>query len=115
MLEDLTVRERELFDLLLTGVSPKEIAHKLNITVHTVAYHRTKMYNKLGVQSIQELFAKYSTNGKEPPPEAPETKGFSPLLLPEIAYTATARLNYKYSILKFTDERSEVVAVLART
>jgi DNA-binding CsgD family transcriptional regulator len=74
MLEDLTVRERELFDLLLKGVSPKEIAHKLNITLHTVAFHRTKLYNKLGVTSIQELFAKYSTNGKEPSPEALEAE-----------------------------------------
>jgi DNA-binding CsgD family transcriptional regulator len=74
MLSDLTARERKLFDLLLTGVSPKEIAHKLNITVHTVAFHRKNLYNKLGVQSIQELFAKYSTNGKEPPPEALEAE-----------------------------------------
>jgi DNA-binding CsgD family transcriptional regulator len=82
MLEDLTVRERELFDLLLEGVSPKEIAHKLNITLHTVAYHRTKLYNKLGVQSIQELFAKYSTNGKEPPPEALEAEATAPVSPP---------------------------------
>jgi DNA-binding CsgD family transcriptional regulator len=74
MLSDLTARERKLFDLLLTGVSPKEIAHKLNITVHTVAFHRKNLYNKLGVQSIQELFAKYSTNGKEPSPEALEAE-----------------------------------------
>jgi DNA-binding CsgD family transcriptional regulator len=63
MLSDLTDRERELFDLLLTGVSPKEIAHKLNISDHTVAFHRTKLYDKLGVQSIQELFTKYAIQG----------------------------------------------------
>jgi DNA-binding CsgD family transcriptional regulator len=79
MLEDLTVRERELFDLLLKGVSPKEIAHKLNITLHTVAFHRTKLYNKLGVQSIQELFTKYSINGKAPPPEALEAEATAPV------------------------------------
>jgi DNA-binding CsgD family transcriptional regulator len=74
MLENLSPREREIFDLLLNGVSPKEIAHKLNITLHTVAYHRTNLYNKVGVQNIQELFNKYSTNGKTPPPEAIETE-----------------------------------------
>jgi DNA-binding CsgD family transcriptional regulator len=74
MLENLSPREREIFDLLLEGVSPKEIAHKLNITLHTVAFHRTNLYNKAGVQNIQELFNKYSTNGKTPPPEAIETE-----------------------------------------
>jgi len=79
MLEKLSPREREIFDLLLEGVSPKEIAYRLNITHHTVAFHRTKLYNKLGVQSIQELFAKYSTNGKEPPPEAIELEATAPV------------------------------------
>jgi len=74
MLEDLTPREREIFDLLLERVSPKEIARKLNISDHTVAFHRTKLYNKLDVQNIKELFAKYSTNGKTPPPEALEAE-----------------------------------------
>jgi DNA-binding CsgD family transcriptional regulator len=79
MLENLSPREREIFDLLLNGVSPKEIARKLNISLHTVAYHRTNLYNKLGVQNIQELFAQYSTNGKEPPPEALETEAAAPV------------------------------------
>jgi DNA-binding CsgD family transcriptional regulator len=78
MLEDLTPRERELFDLLLERVSPKEIAHKLNISDHTVAFHRTKLYNKLDVQNIKELFAKYSTNGKAPPPEDSESSEIVP-------------------------------------
>jgi DNA-binding CsgD family transcriptional regulator len=81
MLETLSPREREISDLLLKGVSPKEIAHKLNITLHTVAFHRTKLYTKLDVQSIQELFAKYSTNGKEPSPEALEAEAI-PLVSP---------------------------------
>jgi len=79
MAEDLSPRERQTFDLLLKGVSPKEIAHNLNITLHTVAFHRTKLYNKLGVQSIQELFAQYSTNGKEAPPEAIESEATAPV------------------------------------
>jgi len=79
MLENLSPREREIFDLLINGVSPKEIAHKLNITLHTVAFHRTKLYNKLGVQNIHELFAKYSTNGKAPPPETLESEAIVPV------------------------------------
>jgi len=61
MLENLSLREREIFDLLLEGVPPKEIAYKLSITHSTVDFHRTKLYGKLGVHSIRELFAKYST------------------------------------------------------
>jgi DNA-binding CsgD family transcriptional regulator len=79
MLENLTVRERELFDLLLTGVPPKEIAHKLNISYFTVDFHRKNLYNKLGIHNIQELFAKYSTNGKTPPPEALEAEAIAPV------------------------------------
>jgi DNA-binding CsgD family transcriptional regulator len=62
----LTDREREIFAMLLNGKSPKEIAHTLKVSFHTIAFHRTNLYRKLGIQSIQELFAKYlpSTGGK---------------------------------------------------
>jgi len=86
MLSDLTPRERELFDLLLTGAPAKEIAHKLNISDHTVAFHRTKLYNKLGVTSIQELFTKYSTNGKASPPKS-EAGEIIPI--PDMGFFAT--------------------------
>jgi len=66
MLEDLTPREREIFDLLLDGLSAKEIAYKLDITIPTVDFHRTNMYNKLGIHTIQELFIKYLDKGKTP-------------------------------------------------
>jgi len=69
MYENMTFREREILDLLLKGISPKEIAHKLNISHSTVDFHRTKIYNKLGVHSIQELLAKYSTNNITAPSE----------------------------------------------
>ncbi|MCL2801384.1 MAG: helix-turn-helix transcriptional regulator [Treponema sp.] len=55
----LTKREQEIFDLLLKGISPKEIAYKLHISYSTVNYHRDNMYKKLNVSSIQELFSKY--------------------------------------------------------
>jgi len=74
MLESLSPRERELFDLLITGVSPKDIAYKLNLKPTTVDYYRTKLYNKLGVHSIQELLVKYSTNGKENTPELAQSE-----------------------------------------
>jgi len=63
MPDNLSPREREIFDLLLEGFSPKVIAKKLHISHATVDFHRTNLYGKLGVHSIQELFAKYSTHG----------------------------------------------------
>ena len=57
---NLTPREQEIFTLLLKGTSPKEIAYTLKISYETVHHHQKNMYKKLGIQSIQELFAKYS-------------------------------------------------------
>jgi DNA-binding CsgD family transcriptional regulator len=65
MLKTLSSREREIFELLLKGFPPKQIACKLNIKHSTVDFHRSKIYNKLGIHKIQELLAKYSTNGRE--------------------------------------------------
>ena len=63
MQEKLTSREQEIFDLLAEGNSPKEIAYKLNISHSTIDFHRTNIYRKLGINSIQELFAINSNNG----------------------------------------------------
>jgi len=58
---NLTPREREIFTLLLKGISPKEIGYTLKISYETVHHHQKNLYRKLGIQSIQELFAKYSS------------------------------------------------------
>ena len=60
---DLTDREREIFALLLKGIPPKEIGYALKISFHTVHFHKKNLYQKLGIQSIQELFAKYTVTG----------------------------------------------------
>jgi len=60
MLENLTPREREIFDLFLEGLSAKEITYKLNISIPTVDFHRKNLYSKLGINTIQELLIKYS-------------------------------------------------------
>ena len=59
--ENLTVREQEIFNLLLEGDSSKEIAYKLKISPRTVDYHRSNIYNKLDVHNYQELIAKRSS------------------------------------------------------
>jgi DNA-binding CsgD family transcriptional regulator len=57
----LTSREQELFNLLLKGETPKEIAFNLGITHRTVDFHRNNLYLKLDVHSIQELLVKYNS------------------------------------------------------
>ena len=53
--ELLTERERQLYHLLAEGNSNKEIAARLNLSLHTVETHRTRIMEKLGVHSIAEL------------------------------------------------------------
>jgi DNA-binding CsgD family transcriptional regulator len=56
---NLTTREHELFTLLLKGLAPKEIAFTLKISYHTINFHRSNLYRKLGIQSRSELFARF--------------------------------------------------------
>lgn len=55
----LTPREKEVFELLVTGLSTKEIAHTLNISEKTVRNHISNAMQKLGVkgraQAVVEL------------------------------------------------------------
>jgi DNA-binding NarL/FixJ family response regulator len=51
----LTTREREILSLLADGISSKQIALKLNISVRTVESHRIHINRKLGFGSIAEL------------------------------------------------------------
>ena len=57
----MTLREQEIFTLLLTDKTPKNIADMLEISYDTVLYHQKKLYRKLGIQSRAELFVKYSS------------------------------------------------------
>lgn len=50
-----TSRERELIQLLAEGLSNKEAAGKLGISVKTVETHRAAVMRKLGLHSIGEL------------------------------------------------------------
>ncbi|GBC79022.1 MAG: response regulator [Acidobacteriota bacterium] len=51
----LTPREREVFHLVVQGLTTKEIAKKLGIHVKTAENHRTRLMQKLGVHSVAEL------------------------------------------------------------
>lgn len=54
-LDDLSPREREIFDLLVQGNSNRSIAQQLFISVKTVETHRASINRKLGVHSTAEI------------------------------------------------------------
>jgi DNA-binding NarL/FixJ family response regulator len=51
----LTTREREVLQLIAEGHAAKEIAHVLNISIRTVAFHRENIKRKLGLRSTSDL------------------------------------------------------------
>ncbi len=53
----LTIREREIVDLLGEGLSNKDIAKRLNIAVHTVKSHVHNVLEKLALRSRLEVAA----------------------------------------------------------
>ncbi|MEQ8192345.1 MAG: response regulator, partial [Candidatus Eremiobacterota bacterium] len=51
----LTVREEEIFNLVVSGMLNKQIANKLGITEHTVKMHRKHIMKKLDASSLADL------------------------------------------------------------
>ena len=54
MAEDLTPREIEVLKLVAAGLANKEIAHRLEISDHTVKFHVASVMGKLGASSRTE-------------------------------------------------------------
>lgn len=53
--ELLTDRERQIYHLLVDGRGNKEIAVRLNLSLHTVETHRTRIMEKMDAHGIAEL------------------------------------------------------------
>ena len=51
----LSPREREVLDLVATGLTNKAIAYRLDLSHKTVESHRAKMMKKLGVNNVVDL------------------------------------------------------------
>jgi len=51
----LTIREREILQLVAEGKTSKEIGDRMNIAVATVETHRRQIMDKLGLRTIAEL------------------------------------------------------------
>jgi PAS domain S-box-containing protein len=54
-LRTLSLRERDVLKLVVTGDANKVIARKLALSVKTIEKHRSSMMKKLGVRSVPEL------------------------------------------------------------
>ncbi len=54
LIEPLTAREKEVLQLMAQGLANKQIAHSLGISEHTVKFHLSSLYAKLGVSSRTE-------------------------------------------------------------
>ncbi|MFC4314237.1 LuxR C-terminal-related transcriptional regulator [Steroidobacter flavus] len=54
---DLSAREAEILSLVAEGLSTKEIAYRLGVSVSTVKTHRKKIYQKLGVNRRSQAIA----------------------------------------------------------
>jgi len=56
---ELSPREREVLDGLAEGQAYKQIADRLNVSIHTVRNYIRRIYEKLHVRSSAEAVAKY--------------------------------------------------------
>lgn len=52
---EISEREREILVLVASGMTNKEIADRLNISVHTVIAHRKNISHKTGIKSVAGL------------------------------------------------------------
>lgn len=54
----LSKRELQLVRMIKRGLTNKEVAEELHLSIHTVEAHRKKVHTKLGVSSVAELVKK---------------------------------------------------------
>jgi len=59
----LTIRELEVLQLIVAGLSNKEIAGQLNLSANTVAVHRANIMDALGIHKTAELVVYAIRNG----------------------------------------------------
>jgi DNA-binding NarL/FixJ family response regulator len=66
-LNELTTREREVFEIMRRGRCNKEIANALNLSERTVKFHASQLYAKIpGVRNRGDIMAKYGVAEKKP-------------------------------------------------
>jgi len=60
---ELTLRQKEVLQLLAEGYSMKQVARVLNITPRTVAFHKYSMMKQLEIDSSAELISYAARSG----------------------------------------------------
>jgi ATP/maltotriose-dependent transcriptional regulator MalT len=55
----MTQAERQVLELLMRGLSNREIATELHVSVNTIQTHLSHTYEKLGVRSRSQLLARF--------------------------------------------------------
>ncbi|MDO6620888.1 response regulator transcription factor [Shewanella sp. 6_MG-2023] len=55
LIEGLSAREKQIFELVIAGNTNKQMSNELCVAVRTIEVHRSKLMDKLGVQNIAEL------------------------------------------------------------
>ena len=65
--ETLTAREREIMQLVTSGLMNKQVAGRLGLSEITVKIHRSNVMRKMGCQSLADLVRMASLLGLNPP------------------------------------------------
>jgi len=68
----LSLRQREVLQLVAEGKSNKEIASAINVTVKTIEFHKARISKELGVRTTAELTKQAITLGLIAPSETPQ-------------------------------------------
>jgi DNA-binding NarL/FixJ family response regulator len=68
----LSLRQREILQLVAEGKSNKEIASAINVTVKTIEFHKARISKELGVRTTAELTKQAISLGLIAPPETPQ-------------------------------------------
>jgi DNA-binding NarL/FixJ family response regulator len=69
----LSLRQKEVLQLVAEGKSNKEIASTINVTVKTVEFHKARISKELGVRTTAELTKQAITLGLIAPSGMPQT------------------------------------------
>ncbi len=67
LIEPLSDRELEVLELIAAGLTNREVASRLYLSLHTIKVHNRNIYGKLGVKNRTEAAAKGRTLGILPP------------------------------------------------
>lgn len=75
-IEGLSRGERQVLDMVMTGLSNKAVARRLDVSVRTVESRRQRIFQKLNVKSLPELVTRVVQTEFDPPVHTTPTPHF---------------------------------------